>query len=162
MTKSEELKLYCEEQLAYLLDEDFQVEVILNYEGNIQYTTGPKVNRKDKYTVMISNNTNERNVPLHTADKLFKWDDVKDYIIPFLIRLEKDYDVSSRVYFYEYFKTHRWSSVGTVKTQDWVGYTLNSIIKDKISPNMIRVIDITVSDKTPNTLLKRLKRFANF
>jgi hypothetical protein len=30
MTKSEELKLYCEEQLAYLLDEeDFQVEVII-------------------------------------------------------------------------------------------------------------------------------------
>ena len=46
--------------------------------------------------------------------------------------------------------------------QDWVGYTLNSIIKDKIDPNMIRVIDITVSDKTPDTLLKRLKRFANF
>lgn len=81
----------------------------------------------------------------------------------FLIRLDKEYDVSSRVYFYEYFKTHRWSSVGnTIKTQDWIGYTLNSIIKDKIDPNMIRVIDITVSDKTPDTLLKRLKRFANF
>jgi len=53
---------------------------------------------------MISNNPNERNLPLHTADKLFKWDDVKDYIIPFLIRLDKEYDVSSRVYFYEYLR----------------------------------------------------------
>lgn len=159
MTKSEDLKLYCEEQLAYLLDEeDFQVEVIIT-DG---FSTGPDIDKKNKYTVMISNNPNERNLPLHTADKLFKWDDVKDYIIPFLIRLDKEYDVSSRVYFYEYFKTHRWSSVGN----SWVGYTLNSIIKDKISPNMIRVIDITVditvSDKTPDTLLKRLKRFANF
>lgn len=159
MTKSEDLKLYCEEQLAYLLDEeDFQVEVIIT-DG---FSTGPDIDKKNKFTVMISNNPNERNLPLHTADKLFKWDDVKDYIIPFLIRLDKEYDVSSRVYFYEYFKTHRWSSVGTIKTQDWVGYTLNSIIKDKISPNMIRVIDITVSDKTPDNLLKRLKRFANF
>lgn len=160
MTKSEDLKLYCEEQLAYLLDEeDFQVEVIIT-DG---FSTGPDIDKKSKFTVMISNNPNERNLPLHTADKLFKWDDVKDYIIPFLIRLDKEYDVSSRVYFYEYFKTHKWSSIGnTIKTQDWVGYTLNSIIKDKISPNMIRVIDITVSDKTPDNLLKRLKRFANF
>lgn len=154
MTKSEDLKLYCEEQLAYLLDEeDFQVEVIIT-DG---FSTGPDTDKKNKYTVMISNNPNERNLPLHTTDKLFKWDDVKDYIIPFLIRLNKDYDVSSRVYFYEYFKTNR-----TKTQQGWVGYTLNSIIKDKINPNMIRVIDITVSDKTPDTLLKRLKRFANF
>lgn len=152
MTKSEDLKLYCEEQLAYLLDEeDFQVEVIIT-DG---FSTD--TDKKNKYTVMISNNPNERNLPLHTADKLFKWDDVKDYIIPFLIRLDKEYDVSSRVYFYEYFKTNR-----TKTQQGWVGYTLNSIIKDKIDPNMIRVIDITVSDKTPDTLLKRLKRFANF
>lgn len=154
MTKSEDLKLYCEEQLAYLLDEeDFQVEVIIT-DG---FSTGPDIDKKSKFTVMISNNPNERNLPLHTADKLFKWDDVKDYIIPFLIRLDKEYDVSSRVYFYEYFKTNR-----TKTQQGWVGYTLNSIIKDKIDPNMIRVIDITVSDKTPDTLLKRLKRFANF
>lgn len=160
MTKSEDLKLYCEEQLAYLLDEeDFQVEVIIT-DG---FSTGPDIDKKNKYTVMISNNPNERNLPLHTADRLFKWGDVKDYIIPFLIRLDKEYDVSSRVYFYEYFKTHKWCSIGnTIKTQDWVGYTLNSIIKDKIDPNMIRVIYITVSDKTPDTLLKRLKRFANF
>lgn len=80
MTKSEDLKLYCEEQLAYLLDEeDFQVEVIIT-DG---FSTGPDIDKKNKFTVMISNNPNERNLPLHTADKLFKWDDVKDYIIPF-------------------------------------------------------------------------------
>jgi hypothetical protein len=157
MTKSEELKIYCEEQLAYLLDEeDFRVEVIIT-DG---FATSPNIDKKDKFTVMISNNPNERNLPLHTADKLFKWNDVKDYIIPFLMRLSKDYDVSPRVYFYEYSKGVKYGSYS--RQQHWIGHSLNSIIKDKINPGMIRVIDINVSDKTPDTLLKRIKRFANF
>lgn len=156
MTKSEDLKLYCEEQLAYLLDEeDFRVDVIIT-DG---FATGPNINKKNKFTVIISNNP-KRSLPLDTADKLFKWDDVKDYIIPFLIRLDKEYDVSSRVYFYEYSKGVKSGSYST--QQEWVGHTLNSIIKDKINPGMIRTIDITVADKTPDTFLKRIKRFANF
>lgn len=149
MRKWDELIDYCETNLAYLLDqEDFQVEVVMTGED-----------KKNTFSVIISNNPNERNLPLHTNDKLFNWDNVKDYIIPFLKRLDKDYDVS-RIYFYEYSKGVKYGSYST--QQAWIGHSLNSIVKDKIKPGMIRVIDITVTDKTPDTLLKRIKRFVNF
>jgi hypothetical protein len=66
-----ELKEFCEMNLAYLLDQGFEVIVTLL-------------------------NTNNYSVEIRKSDIddiWFNWNDVKDYIIPFLIRLKGEYEI---------------------------------------------------------------------
>jgi hypothetical protein len=66
-----ELKEFCEINLAYLLDQGFEVLVTLL-------------------------NTNDYSVEIRKYDLddyWFKWDQVKDYIIPFLIHLRNEYKI---------------------------------------------------------------------
>lgn len=153
MTNCEELELYCKEQLAYLLDEDdFQLYVFMS-DGLFN---GPNIG-KNKYSIVISNNPNEKSLPIHTNDKLFKWSDVKDYIIPFLTRMDKDYDVD-KIYLFRYWREKKKSLKNC-----WYETSYNRIVNDKLNDeDFIRVIYITIGKKTKDTLLKRLKRFANF
>lgn len=63
-----DLKEFCEINLAYLLDnEDFQL--------NIDFFGDPEYQKQGQ--IRIEN------------DNGFKWDDIKDYFIPFLIQLDK-------------------------------------------------------------------------
>ena len=66
----ERLKDFCETHLAYLLDEGF--EVVLN-DLDETYDCEITVKRDDKGT--------------------FTWDEVKDHIVPFIIHLNKEYEL---------------------------------------------------------------------
>ena len=70
-----ELKDFCETYLAYLLDDtSFKIEVV----------ESPKW---DSYIMWLGKILNPRIQP-------FKWDDIKDYYIPFVTMLSREYDLN--------------------------------------------------------------------
>jgi hypothetical protein len=73
----EDLQDFCESTLAYLIDEGFTIKV---------YTHGDPRSSLPK---------GEYNIWLQKDKEFFKWDDVKDYYIPFLQLLSNRYDIGS-------------------------------------------------------------------
>ena len=70
-----------ESSFVYLLDEDFKMELTSPNFLNIPYTT-LKVN-----------------IRLYNDEYGFTWDNIKDYYIPFLQRLQNDYKLKTTCYF---------------------------------------------------------------
>jgi len=71
----EELLEFCEGNLAYLLDENFEVRV-------------------EKYTEYYQIEIQKlRSLEAEEYEILFRWNDVKDYIIPFTQRLSNSYEL---------------------------------------------------------------------
>ena len=68
----EELKDFCETHLAYLIDENFVVEVSNDYTHKNFHISILKEGSKDKG---------------------FTWEEVKDYFIPFLTHLSRNYSI---------------------------------------------------------------------
>lgn len=70
-----ELQDYCETNLAYLIDEGFKIRIGQNIDKTVRNVT-IQITKKD------------------SADREdFFWEDVKDQIIPFVLRLDKKYDI---------------------------------------------------------------------
>jgi len=87
------LKDFCEETLAYLLDEGFIVDIKLDWR-DLSGNTIPLEVRDQKsyyiasvYTITLYNSTNG------TSRNTFTWDDIKDYYIPFLQLLSRRYSL---------------------------------------------------------------------
>ena len=75
---SVELKDFCETYLAYLLDDtSFKIEVIESV-------------RWDSYIIWLGKTLNPRIQP-------FKWDEIKDYYIPFVMMLSREYDLNTEM-----------------------------------------------------------------
>jgi hypothetical protein len=77
-----ELLKFCEEYLAYLLDEGFDVSVRLYEKKNRSYRDG--IRDEGYISIQSKNNT-------------FKWNDVKEDFIPFLEMLVIKYDLVERL-----------------------------------------------------------------
>lgn len=73
----EDLQDFCENCLAYLIDEGFTINV---------YTHGDPRSDLPK---------GESNIWLQKGKEFFKWDEVKNYYIPFLKLLSNRYDIGS-------------------------------------------------------------------
>jgi hypothetical protein len=75
-----EIKDYCEMNLAYLIDEGFFIDI--NWNDMASY-----------YSISLrkSSTTNQHGV----ITPYFKWNDVKDHYIPFILRIQKKYKLSS-------------------------------------------------------------------
>ena len=71
----EDLQDFCESALAYLIDEGFTINI---------YTHGDPRSGLPK---------GESNIWLQKNKEFFKWDEVKDYYIPFLQLLSNRYDI---------------------------------------------------------------------
>ena len=72
-----ELRDFCETNLAYLIDDYFEIGV-----------SGIRPKRLNYFSISISNTG------------FFKWNDIKDQVLPFLIRISKKYKVINLVEFY--------------------------------------------------------------
>ncbi len=68
-----DLKEFCESYLAYLLDEGFEVDVQHRYNNTKEY-------KHDYHFITIKK-----------LGKLSKWEEIKDYFIPFISILSKEY-----------------------------------------------------------------------
>jgi hypothetical protein len=80
LSKEEELQEFCESNLAYLLDEGFRIN-IKTVRPDSDNLTGIKITRKDN-------------------NFLFSWVEVKDYLIPFIERLSKSYQIDQNTYWW--------------------------------------------------------------
>jgi hypothetical protein len=75
---SDELKDFCETYLAYLLDDtSFKIEVI----------ESPKW---DSYIIWLGKTLVDRRI------QAFSWNDIKDYYIPFVTMLSREYDLEDK------------------------------------------------------------------
>lgn len=94
----------CEQHLVYLQDDGFVYDVDINPEigkdNSDLYDTGDIIIKLDK-------------------DERFSWDEIKDRFIPFLIMLEKDFNVLEEVQFSinygnGHYSTDEWFEIDTV------------------------------------------------
>lgn len=76
-----ELQDFCETSLAYLLDDDFEVNV-----------TRIRPKRLNYFSISIGKSVKESRI---LQLQVFKWDDIKDQIIPFLTHLSKRHELKS-------------------------------------------------------------------
>lgn len=75
----EDLQDFCESSLAYLMDESFNVTIRGGDDPRARATTG-------QFGIFLAKNNGR---------EFFKWDDVKDYYIPFLQLLSNRYDIGT-------------------------------------------------------------------
>jgi hypothetical protein len=85
----DELKDFCEGNLAFLLDDLIKINYI--YKGQVTYGTGltnkdgtPRTITHEVYMIEIVSIIDD------SYDSQVKWDDIKDYFIPFLDRLSSE------------------------------------------------------------------------
>jgi hypothetical protein len=79
-----ELQDFCETYLAYLLDDtDFEIEVVDTE------SSGSK-SGWDSYIIWLGKTLEYRRI------QPFKWDDIKDYYIPFVTMLSREYDLNDK------------------------------------------------------------------
>ena len=101
----EDLKDFCEQNLVYLLDDErFELEVENDLNGGEFY-----INLN-----CISGNSNTGNEWLNG---FFRWIDIKDHFIPFLIRLKNKYDSKITNSIYVYSQKDGWR---TIELQDLI------------------------------------------
>lgn len=82
-----ELTEYCETNLAYLMDEGFKIRVGQNIGHNTISTDGKKlIPNPEFHNVSIQITKGEERED-------FFWDEVRDHIIPFIMRLNNKYDI---------------------------------------------------------------------
>lgn len=81
-----DLKDFCETYLAYLLDDDFELTVV--WQGNDNFRIG----RKDFYIINLIR-LNDYGATGLKKIKRFNWLEVKDYFIPFIHILDKQYEI---------------------------------------------------------------------
>lgn len=130
----DELKDFCESNLAFLLDEEY----IINYHSYNYTKNGTIIN-----TIPIEIVNINRNAELLIQSALY-WDDMKDYIIPFLKRLSNNYTLNS-------FGEPSWSNKNLINNdQIYIGiryidqsisvpqiilreFSYNNIINDKVN-----------------------------
>lgn len=72
------IRNFCEEYLAYLIDDGFKIEVVESY------------GYYEKFPILEI-----------SRDEKFKWSDIKDTVLPFLIILRDEYNMQHAVIFYQ-------------------------------------------------------------
>ena len=86
-----ELQDYCETNLAYLMDEGFKIRIGQNID---------KITRN--VTIQITKKDSVGTSDIDIED--FLWEDVKDQFIPFVLRLEKIYDIEKIRFLGNYYR----------------------------------------------------------
>ena len=116
----EELLDFCENNLAYLVDEGYDIYVKEDRDSLLFALTIP------------SDTSTEED---YDAGE-FKWDDIKDHFIPFLTRLNSNYEINGSAQFF----TNR-------PGETWTYYTVQEMIDDKPSELDCYLYEIEMSIK---------------
>lgn len=126
----EELKDFCESNLIYLIDDGFTLEFVDTTESSHKKDFGG-------ITVRISKYSSGRNdlIGDYKQFSYFNWNDIKDYYIPFLIRISNEYKIFDK---------------GLISLEYGGAnlYSYNTLMKDKLYlDKSIKSISIKVGDK---------------
>lgn len=142
-----ELKEFCENCFAYLLDEGFELELVDRYgrepndpsfDEDTEYfwidLYGPFITRPDEYGAVPN-------------DRSYSWDQIKDYYIPFLKLINSRYVLVDHERSYKgdvvYFKLQEGADVDVAFKE----FKLDDVIDDKITLDSIFSVSIKVSSK---------------
>jgi hypothetical protein len=115
----EELLDFCETNLAYLVDEGYEIFVKEDRDRSLLFAL----------TIPSDISTEE-----DTDAGEFKWGDIKDHFIPFLTRLNKNYSVGKAQFF-------------TNRTKTYEYYTIQQMIQDEPSELDCYLYEIEMSIK---------------
>ena len=129
----EEIQEFCENCLAYLIDEDFRIQTNL-------WDLDPV-----SVSFVLIRRFSGKIEPI-----LFSWDDVKDYYIPFLQMLLKKYNVINSSKSPSILNSEVQVVIRTSQhsLDDSVYYTLYEVLEDKINPyDKIVLIRILITEK---------------
>jgi hypothetical protein len=128
------IKELSDNYLAYLLDDGFETEV---YSQNID-------------TIIITISNYNRIEDILTPEWLeFKWNDVKDYILPFLQILDNDYNIDD----INFNKFKRKESDGRFRKS----FTLSKLLEDKLDDFSTNKIYIKLTNK--KSFIKKINQF---
>lgn len=101
-SRTDELKQFCNDNLAYLIDDGFSIDIKLSTNPTITYNSyfeGKISYRKlRKHNVFNSIVIDKRNI--HREDKMFNFEDVIDDIIPFILTLNEKHIIKDIIYTY--------------------------------------------------------------
>jgi hypothetical protein len=128
----EELQDFCETNLAYLLDEGIEVNVILGEHGNTNLTDF------ERYLIRI----------MIKEDK--SWNEIKDQMIPFLTRLSRKYEIGLRT------PSSRTDLLAPAKAAGLSSLALNAIMEDDI-----RFIYFGEDSLTPKVMNDKVNNMIN-
>ena len=128
----EEIQEFCENCLAYLIDEDFRIQTNL-WDLDPVSVSFILIRRFDSQIEPIS----------------FSWDDVKDYYIPFLQMLQRKYNLINTSKSPSILNSELQVVIRpTEESRDSVYYTLHEVLEDKINPyDKIVYIKILITEK---------------
>lgn len=87
----EEVREFCETRLAYLLDDGYEIHIRKDLDSTLVISFNLPSN-KFGLSIRTSLNLDEDFVK-------FKWNDIKDYFIPFLTHLSNNYEINGKVQF---------------------------------------------------------------
>ena len=126
----EKLKEFCNDYLAYLLDEGFRIKVEPKFRES-KYFTDNTNKQAQKLTISIYRVLDN---PVRTVR--FSWEQIKDYFIPFLHVLNDNYIISDR--------PNSWTPIRISDTT----YSVEDILEnDNLSYFFIPEIVITITSK---------------
>ena len=144
----DELREFCENCLAYLLDEDFELELVDRYGRDKMFDPsfdedteyfwidlyGPVITQPDEYGAVPN-------------DRSYSWDQIKDYYIPFLKLINARYVLVDHERSYKgdvvYFKLQEGADVDVAFKE----FKLDDVIDDRIKLDSIFSVSIKVSSK---------------
>lgn len=128
----DELVEFCENYLAYLLDDGYSIEA-----SEIGF---------DEYLLVLRNENRPTNVPIDSPELLFTWEGVKDQFIPFLHMLSKQYTITRSIKFWVLNKKfdRGTESIGYDYYPDYIhfNYSLPMVLEDKVSLEEVVQINI--------------------
>lgn len=126
-----QLKDFCENYLAYLIDDDFIIAVKDSYfDRRDPWSTNKEL--KGNYQ------NNEAIIIIKHTDSFFKWDSVSDSILPFLQMLSKQYSIKHNKIAFRNTYHLGWSS----KKSD---YTLDQLLKGvEVDDSHLKQIELRV------------------
>jgi len=148
-----ELEDFCQTNLAYFL-ETFDASInVSSTEGRHILPRKVDINRLASITLRIENRTD---VQLNTRERFARWINIKDYIIPFLHFLNRDYDIK---YFSVYAKDGGENRSGML-----LHPPIEDLLEDRFEDDYsviafdIRLYNQEIKPK-PETKLQKIKSF---
>jgi hypothetical protein len=149
----DELEDFCQTNLAYFLEE-FDASITVNStEGRHVLPRKVDINRLATITLRIENRTE---VQVNTRERFARWINMKDYVIPFLHFLNRDYDIK---YFSVYVKDG-----GDNRSSMLLHPPIEDLLEDRFEDNYSVIsLDIRLDNQeikpNPETKIQKIKSF---
>lgn len=133
ITRTAELKQFCDDNLAYLIDNSFyfsvkvsrdaQIQSDSNFQNTIKYTSSKRYD-----TIVV-----EKKFPV-----AFNFDEFSDDLVPFILFISEKYGIKSILYLDEKHKV-KWPTISTEEYNDIDNIDLSSLDNTKIKKLVITI-----------------------